>query len=120
MCRSLKLGKENSINAGKLMLQIDRFGRFKVWHGGGSLLVAVSFSCVFGTCLVCTILGTNSITVRTIGYSIFAAIFNIGWATTQVSHMAMVNCVTANSTSRVALSAVVIMLLPWLQTFYFL
>lgn len=84
---------------------IDRFGRFKVWHGGGSLLVAVSFSCVFGTCLVCTILGTNSITVRTIGYSIFAAIFNIGWAATQVSHMAMVNCVTANSTSRVALSS---------------
>lgn len=84
---------------------IDRFGHFKAWHGGGSILVAVSFSSVFGTCLVCAILGTNSITVRTIGYSIFAAIFNIGWAATQVSHMAMVNCITANSTSRVALSS---------------
>jgi len=84
---------------------IDRFGHFKVWHGGGSVLVAVSFSSVFGTCLVCAILGTNSITVRTIGYSIFAAIFNIGWAATQVSHMAMVNCITANSTSRVSLSS---------------
>jgi Na+/melibiose symporter-like transporter len=35
----------------------------------------------------------------------FAAIFNIGWAATQVSHMAMVNCITLNSTSRVALTS---------------
>eukprot|EP01018_Ginkgo_biloba_P021025 Gb_40275 [translate_table: standard] len=84
---------------------IDRFGHFKLWHGGGSVLVAVSFSSVFGGCLVCTILGTDSITVSTIGYSMFAAIFNIGWAATQVSHMAIVNCITANSTSRVSLTS---------------
>lgn len=84
---------------------IDRFGHFKLWHGGGSVLVAVSFSSVFGGCLVCTIFRTDSLTVSTIGYSIFAAIFNVGWAATQVSHMAMVNCITANSTSRVALTS---------------
>ncbi|XP_059633727.1 uncharacterized protein LOC132276352 [Cornus florida] len=91
-----------TIFAGEL---IDRFGHFKIWHGAGSVLVAVSFSSVFGGCLPCKILGTNSFTVQTIGYSIFAAIFNVGWAATQVSHMSMVNCITLNSTSRVILAS---------------
>ncbi|XP_019101185.1 PREDICTED: major facilitator superfamily domain-containing protein 12-like isoform X2 [Camelina sativa] len=84
---------------------IDRFGHFKIWHAAGSLLVAVSFSSVFGGCLPCTLLNSNSLTVETLSYSMFAAIFNIGWAATQVSHMAMVNCITLNSTSRVALTS---------------
>ncbi|GAB4848974.1 hypothetical protein Ancab_003787 [Ancistrocladus abbreviatus] len=84
---------------------IDRFGHFKIWHGAGSLLVAVSFSSVFGGCLLCKIFGTNSSALQTIGYSIFAAIFNVGWAATQVSHMSMVNCMTLNSTSRVVLTS---------------
>ncbi|XP_006649460.1 major facilitator superfamily domain-containing protein 12-like [Oryza brachyantha] len=84
---------------------IDRFGHFKLWHIGGSVLVGISFSSVFGGCLLCTILGTDSYLVRTVGYSFFAAVFNIGWAATQVSHMSMVNCMTLNSTSRVALAS---------------
>ncbi|MQM22609.1 hypothetical protein Taro_055664 [Colocasia esculenta] len=91
-----------TVFAGEL---IDRFGRFKLWHAGGSVLVAISFSSVFGGCLLCQILGINSAALRTIGYSIFAAIFNVGWAATQVSHMAMVNCMTLNDTSRVALAS---------------
>ncbi|KAK4835903.1 hypothetical protein QYF36_016051 [Acer negundo] len=84
---------------------IDRFGHFKIWHGAGSVLVAVSFSSVFGGCMPCTILGTSSVTVETISYCVFAAIFNVGWAATQVSHMSMVNCITLNSTSRVVLTS---------------
>ncbi|XAR54297.1 hypothetical protein NMG60_11029359 [Bertholletia excelsa] len=84
---------------------IDRFGHFKIWHAAGSLLVAVSFSSVFGGCVPCKILGTNSFTLQTVGYSTFAAIFNVGWAATQVSHMSMVNCITLNSTSRVVLAS---------------
>lgn len=84
---------------------IDRFGRFKLWHIGGSVLVGFSFSSVFGGCLLCTILGTDSYLVRTVGYSFFAAVFNVGWAATQVSHMSMVNCMTLNPTSRVALAS---------------
>ncbi|KAF6155263.1 hypothetical protein GIB67_019789, partial [Kingdonia uniflora] len=91
-----------TIFAGEL---IDRFGHFKVWHGAGSVLVTVSFSSVFGGCLPCKIFGTNSSAVQTVGYSVFAAIFNIGWAATQVSHMCMVNCITLNSTSRVVLAS---------------
>ncbi|XAR63378.1 hypothetical protein NMG60_11023291 [Bertholletia excelsa] len=91
-----------TIFAGELM---DRFGRFKRWHGAGSALVTVSFSSVFGGCSPCKILGTDSPIVQTIGYSTSAAIFNVGWAATQVSHMSMVNCITLNPTSRVALAS---------------
>ncbi|CAM8966754.1 unnamed protein product [Rhodiola kirilowii] len=91
-----------TIFAGEL---IDRFGHFKKWHAAGSVLVAVSFSSVFGGCLPCKIFGSNSLALQTVGYSIFAAIFNVGWAATQVSHMSMVNCITLNSTSRVVLAS---------------
>ncbi|KAK4769089.1 hypothetical protein SAY86_027239 [Trapa natans] len=84
---------------------IDRFGHFKLWHAAGSLLVAISFSSVFGGCLPCKIFTSNSSTMETIGYSIFAAIFNVGWAATQVSHMSMINCITLHSTSRVVLAS---------------
>lgn len=84
---------------------IDRFGHFKLWHAGGSILVAISFSSVFGGCLPCKLSGISSSALQTIGYSIFAAIFNVGWAATQVSHMSMVNCITLNPTSRVALAS---------------
>ncbi|KAF3675902.1 putative major facilitator superfamily domain-containing protein 12-like [Capsicum annuum] len=91
-----------TVFAGEL---IDRFGHFKVWHLAGSVLVAVSFSSVFGGCLPCKLIGSDSAMLQTIGYSVFAAIFNMGWAATQVSHMSMVNCITLNSTSRVVLAS---------------
>ncbi|KAH9774735.1 major facilitator superfamily domain-containing protein 12 [Citrus sinensis] len=84
---------------------IDRFGHFKIWHGAGSVLVAVSFSSVFGGCMPCRILSTSTLKVETISYCVFAAIFNVGWAATQVAHMSMVNCITLNSTSRVVLTS---------------
>ncbi|KFK35213.1 hypothetical protein AALP_AA5G255200 [Arabis alpina] len=84
---------------------IDRFGHFKIWHAAGSALVALSFSSVFGGCLACSILHNDSLGLETFSYSMFAIIFNIGWAATQVSHMAMVNYISFNSTSRVALTS---------------
>lgn len=92
----------STIFAGELM---DRFGHFKIWHGAGSLLVAVSFSSVFGNCLPCKLLGSSSSIFQTVNYSVFAAIFNVGWAATQVSHMSMISCITLNSSSRVALAS---------------
>eukprot|EP00250_Pteridium_aquilinum_P033866 c6521_g1_i1 orf=397-2019(+) len=84
---------------------IDKYGHYKLWHMGGSALVAVSFSSVFGGCWACSLFGTDSKSATTLAYSVFAAIFNIGWAATQVSHMALVNCLSSNPTSRVALTS---------------
>ncbi|KAH8934649.1 hypothetical protein BDL97_18G095700 [Sphagnum fallax] len=91
-----------TITVGQL---IDRFGHFKIWHAGGSILVGVSFSSVFGGCFACSLLSNSYQVAQTIGYSISASIFNIGWAATQVSHMSLVNCITTNSSSRVALNS---------------
>ncbi|KAG9451124.1 hypothetical protein H6P81_011089 [Aristolochia fimbriata] len=91
-----------TILAGELL---DRFGHFKFCHAAGSVLVAISFSSVFGGCLPCKIFRAQSAALQTIGYSFFAAIFNVGWAATQVSHMSMVNCITLNPTSRVVLAS---------------
>lgn len=49
--------------------------------------MAVSFSSVFGGCIPCILFSRSSSTLQTVGYSFFAAIFNVGWAATQVSHM---------------------------------
>ncbi|XP_055806739.1 uncharacterized protein LOC129875490 isoform X2 [Solanum dulcamara] len=88
-----------TIIAGEL---IDRFGHFKIWHGMGCLLVALSFTSLFGGCLPCKILGSDSPAVQTVGYCISAVVFCSGWSCTQISHMSMVNGVTLNPTSRVA------------------
>lgn len=84
---------------------IDKYGHYKLWHQGGSVLVAVSFSSVFGGCWACSLFKTSSKSATTIAYSVFAAIFNVGWAATQVSHMSLVNCLSSNPTSRVSLTS---------------
>ncbi|KAG5223677.1 major facilitator superfamily domain-containing protein [Salix suchowensis] len=104
-----------TVFAGEL---IDRFGHFKVWHGAGSILAAISFSSVFGGCLPCKILASRSPIIETISYSTSAAIFNVGWAATQVSHMSMVNCISLNSTSRVVMTSCR-NALPWLISLTF-
>ncbi|WMV49770.1 hypothetical protein MTR67_043155 [Solanum verrucosum] len=89
------------------MLQIDRFGHFKIWHGMGCLLVALSFTSLFGGCLPCKILGSDSPVVQTAGYCISAVdglalryhTCNLLSLSTSTS---MVNGVTLNPTSRVA------------------
>ncbi|TMX01567.1 hypothetical protein EJD97_024276 [Solanum chilense] len=63
-----------TIIAGEL---IDRFGNFKIWHGMGCLLVAVSFTSLFGGCLPCKILGSDSPVVQTTGYCISAVIASL-------------------------------------------
>jgi hypothetical protein len=44
------------------IVQIDRFGHFKLWHIGGLILVGISFS-VFGGCLLCTGEGVHGVVV---------------------------------------------------------
>ncbi|KAM7512283.1 hypothetical protein LguiB_011158 [Lonicera macranthoides] len=73
----------------KSLEDLQMFGHFKIWHGEGSVLVKVSFSSVFGGCLPCKILSNDSPTLQTVGYSFFAAIFNVGWAATKVDNLSL-------------------------------
>ncbi|KAH0782425.1 hypothetical protein KY290_002023 [Solanum tuberosum] len=89
-----------TIIAGEL---IDRFGHFKIWHAVGTVLVSAAFSSFYwGVCVPCKIIGIDTPLVQMIGYYMFDIIFSGGWSCTQVSHMAMVNGLTLDQTSRVA------------------
>ncbi|CAN4110438.1 unnamed protein product [Withania somnifera] len=89
-----------TIIAGELM---DRFGHFKIWHVVGTVLVSVAFSSFYwGVCVPCKIIGIDTPLAQMIGYYMFDILFSGGWSCTQVSHMAMVNGITLDQTSRVA------------------
>ncbi|XP_015072207.1 major facilitator superfamily domain-containing protein 12-like [Solanum pennellii] len=82
---------------------IDRFGHFKIWHVVGTVLVSAAFYSFFwGVCVPCKIIGIDTPLVQMIGYYMFDILFSGGWSCTQVSHMAMVNGLTLDQTSRVA------------------
>ncbi|KAL3670186.1 hypothetical protein V7S43_004501 [Phytophthora oleae] len=65
-------------------------GRRKTWLAIGSLLVVLCFFFVFGACAPKWFSDAPSRMVMLVYYSAAASIFNVGWATVQVSHMAMV------------------------------
>jgi len=61
-------------------------GQRNVWYYFGSVLVAPSFLCIF--------LGFNFFSTESgkdAWYLIWPAIFNVGWASVQISHLAIVN-----------------------------
>ncbi|CEG45370.1 Predicted sugar transporter [Plasmopara halstedii] len=65
-------------------------GRRKLWLAIGSVLVILCFFFVFGACVPRWFSASPSRTVMLVYYSVAASIFNVGWATVQVSHMALV------------------------------
>lgn len=75
----------------------------------GVALVVVSFWFVFGMCILCVLgvgeSGPMGNWHRTISFAVFASLFNIGWASVQVSHMAMVPELTNDDGERVLLNS---------------
>ena len=67
-----------------------RFGKRSPWYFFGTILVAITFSFIFFRVI------PNDATEfeKMIYYSICASVFNIGWATVQVSHMALLPLIT--------------------------
>jgi Na+/melibiose symporter-like transporter len=84
-------------------------GKRKIWNAGGVLLVAISFTFIFGVCLGCDVGeregGAGAATLKTVTFSLAAAFFNFGWASVQVSHMAMVPELTTDENERVLLNS---------------
>eukprot|EP00743_Colponemidia_sp_Colp-15_P004775 GILK01005142.1.p1 GENE.GILK01005142.1~~GILK01005142.1.p1 ORF type:complete len:514 (+),score=50.78 GILK01005142.1:55-1596(+) len=84
-----------------------RFGRRKPWYVGGTILVALCFTFIFGTCVPCDWFDASSFNVvATVYYSICASLFNVGWAAVQVSHMSMIPELTEVDSTRVLLNSV--------------
>jgi Na+/melibiose symporter-like transporter len=82
-------------------------GRRKLFNAGGVAIVVLCFLGVFGFCFACSIVTGRDPTAaeKTISYSVFAALFNVGWASVQVSHMAMVPELTYDDSERVVLNS---------------
>jgi Na+/melibiose symporter-like transporter len=80
-------------------------GRRKTWLAVGSLLVMLCFFFVFAACAPRWVSATPSRMVLLVYYSAAASIFNMGWATVQVSHMAMVPELSADDNVRCVLNS---------------
>ena len=85
-------------------------GRRKLWNLIGVAIVSVCFWFTFGQCIVCAVRadegsGSPTSVLRTASFAVFAALFNVGWAAIQVSHMALVPELTHCNTERVALNS---------------
>lgn len=69
-----------------------KFGKRTPWYFFGTILVAISFGLIFFTLLEQDATENQKL----IYYSVFASLFNIGWAMVQVSHMALLPSITLN------------------------
>lgn len=68
-----------------------RIGKRKPWYILGTIIVPISFYFVFEECYPCRAVGSsNSVVVAIIWYCFFASLFNVGWASIQISHMSLI------------------------------
>lgn len=68
------------------------FGRRHLWFLIGTILVIVNFFFLFARCVMCDLTGDDQMNsdANLAYYAFAAAMFNVGWAAVQVSHMALV------------------------------
>ena len=68
-----------------------KIGKRKPWYILGTLIVPVSFFFVFEECYPCkSASGGSRVVVAIIWYCFFASLFNVGWASIQISHMSLI------------------------------
>ncbi|KAL1491554.1 hypothetical protein ABEB36_012133 [Hypothenemus hampei] len=82
---------------------IYKFGKRKVWYLIGTICVIFTFPFIFSPCISCqnaTKLG------QMFYYSGFIIIFQFGWASVQIAHMALIPELTSNQHQRTKLAAI--------------
>ena len=89
-------------------IESDRTGRFqygrrKIWHLVGVISVALSFPFVFNLCLGCE---NSKPWSKFIYYAPFIAIFQFGWAASQISHLSLIPELTTDDNEKCGLNAI--------------
>jgi len=74
----------------------------KAWHLVGTILVLCSFPFIFNTCWECSN-APNSLQI--IYYCVFVVVFQFGWVSTQISHLALIPDLTACKMERTVLTS---------------
>ena len=118
-----KVAALNTVNAGLLILigqiadavatpfvgfESDRsssvkYGRRKSWHLLGVICVATTFPFIFHLCINCIDVSQNLLLLY---YAPFIIIFQFGWASTQISHLALIPELTVCQQGKVELNAI--------------
>ncbi|XP_042856101.1 major facilitator superfamily domain-containing protein 12-like isoform X2 [Penaeus japonicus] len=80
-----------------------RYGRRKSWHLIGTICVLCAFPFIFLGCLGCS---TSSDWAQVVYYAPFVIIFQFGWASTQISHLALIPNITQDPNDRTELNAI--------------
>ncbi|KAK7086674.1 Major facilitator superfamily domain-containing protein 12 [Halocaridina rubra] len=80
-----------------------KYGRRKIWHLMGTVLVALSFPFIFNSCLGCR---GESRWLRLTYYVVFVCVFQFGWACIQISHLALIPDLTSKKHQRTELNSI--------------
>lgn len=80
-----------------------RYGRRKIWHLAGTVMVACSFFFFWHGCLGCR--GVQ-IGYTVLYFSCFIILFQFGWAAVQISHLSLIPELTRDENERVGLNAI--------------
>ena len=79
------------------------YGQKKSWHLVGLVCVLVSFPFIFLPCIDCS---DSDEWAQLIYYSAFAIVFQFGWASMQISHLALIPGLTSSQNERTGLTAI--------------
>ena len=80
-----------------------RYGQKKSWHLVGLVCVLISFPFIFLPCIQCS---ESDEWAQLIYYSAFAILFQFGWASMQISHLALIPIMTSSQNERTGLTAI--------------
>ena len=98
-----------------------RYGRRKLWHLIGTIMVAVSLFFIWHSCLPCDAVDARSggenvtdtqgpehtpLAAKIVYFAIPIIIFQFGWASVQISHLSLIPELTPNQSERVGLNSI--------------
>ena len=82
---------------------VCKYGRRKIFHLIGVLCVACSFFFIWYPCIGCADVAEP---FKVLYYSSFAAVFQFGWASTQICQLALIPELTSNKHIKVELNSI--------------
>lgn len=80
----------------------NRYGGRKTWHLIGAIMVGVSLFFFWHECIYCN---EQPMPYQLLYFSSFIIVFQMGWATVQVSHLALIPELTSDENERVGLTS---------------